>query len=99
MAWKRSCQLHRGFLTQAVAVQSDCSYSRTSSGMFSNWSAPYSGTTRRFHSSPLLCGLEEFFPKTENLIEEGEKTGILPYSLLGGGGVQCIPKVSIFLIP
>ena len=85
MAWRRSFQLHQGFLTQPVAVQSECNYSRTSSGMFSNWSAPYISTTRGFHSSPLLCGLEEFFPKTENLIEEGEKTGILPDSRGGGG--------------
>jgi hypothetical protein len=30
--------------------------------------------------------LDEFFPKTENLIEEGEKTGILPYNFTFGGG-------------
>ncbi len=76
MAWRQTFQLQRGFLTQTFEVKADCSSIRTANGVFSNWSAPYFGTFRGLHSSPLLCGLEEFFPKTENLIEEGEKTGI-----------------------
>ena len=30
---------------------------------------------RRLHLSPLSRGLEEFFPKTDDIIEEGEKNG------------------------
>lgn len=78
VAWRRSFHLQRGFLTQGVGVQTDCRSTRAVEGMFSNWSAPYLGTagTRGLHCYTLLSGLEEFFPKTENLIEEGEKTGI-----------------------
>lgn len=31
--------------------------------------------TRELHTTCQTCGLEEFFPKTENIIEESEKTG------------------------
>ena len=71
-------------MTQAVGVQADCSSVRTANVTFSNWSAPYIGAVRGMHCSPLLYGLEEFFPKTENLIEEGEKTGMLSYSFGSG---------------
>ena len=30
---------------------------------------------RRLHLSPVSRGLEEFFPKTDDIIEEGEKNG------------------------
>lgn len=79
VAWRRTSQLQRGLLTQTLGEKIDCTSIRTVNNVFSNWCAPYFGggtTTRGLHSSPLLCGLEEFFPKTENLIEEGEKTGI-----------------------
>ena len=90
MAWKRAFHLQRGLLTQTVGVQVDFSSNRAANGVCSNWSAPYFGTTRGLHCSPLVCGLEEFFPKTENLIEEGEKTGMLPCSLGGGGGAMVV---------
>ena len=31
--------------------------------------------TRQLHTGCQTCGLEEFFPKSEDIIEESEKTG------------------------
>ena len=46
----------------------------------SNWSTPHFCalwhlSAQLFHSSPASRGLEEFFPKTDDIIEEGENTG------------------------
>ena len=90
VAWRRTLQLQRGFLTQSFGIQAICSSTRSTKGTFPNWSAPCLSAgpfARGLHGSPLVCGLEEFFPRKENLIEEGEKTGIvLTYSLWGLGG-------------
>ena len=53
----------------------------------SNWRTPsadtnYTAVQRRFHCSPLSRGLEEFFPRTDNIIEEGEQTGKFTCSIL-----------------
>lgn len=46
---------------------------------YSNWRAPLCiigvQQQRQLHCSSLSSGLEEFFPKTDDIIEEGERTG------------------------
>ena len=81
IAWRRALQLREGSPLQSYVLHAVCR-----SSTVSNWSAPSWPTASLFakqlYSSPSLCGLEEFFPKTDNLIEEGEKTGMLLYSLV-----------------
>ena len=69
----------------AVAAVSVCTAERRVHSQFpcSNWRTPSAVTVdtnciavqRRFHCSPHSRGLEEFFPRTDDIVEEGEQTG------------------------
>ena len=78
VAWRRALLLHGRPLTHLVDTNSVGCSAKTVRGTFSNWSAPPCDTgsfAKHLHGSTIMCGLEEFFPRSENLIEEGEKTG------------------------
>ena len=63
---------------QKCGLKAICQSTLACVGGVSSWSAPSCHSrnlTKHIHSSSTVRGLEEFFPKTENLIEEGEKTG------------------------
>ena len=48
---------------------------------FSKWST-LRAEASRIHTSSIVEGLEEFFPKTDDIIEEGERAGTVTYLLL-----------------
>ena len=77
LALRRALQVDRNLATHLCGLQT-VQMRPVAAG--SNWSAPICRSvmfSNHLHVSPVFCGLEEFFPKTDNLIEEGEKTGKL----------------------
>ena len=74
MVWRRALQTRGEWTTQLHTLSASCMRSNIA---FSKWSAFSCVSVKQLHSSSSTCGLEEFFPKTNNLIEEGEKTGML----------------------
>ena len=75
LALRRALQVETTLTTQLSGLQT--AY-RSTGAVYPKWSAPTVSAgllSRYLHSSPVSSGLEEFFPRTDNLIEEGEKTG------------------------
>ncbi len=50
-------------------------FGRIRHGSALHYQYSYITMRRNLHSSSFVRGLEEFFPKSDNIIEEGEKTG------------------------
>ena len=74
-ALRRALQVDTMLTTQLSGLQT---VHGCSGAVYPKWSAPTSSAgllSKYLHSSPVSSGLEEFFPRTDNLIEEGEKTG------------------------